>query len=57
MSVYLVYDAATKQVLKRGVAASADDCEAQVQQGFGQAILVADTAEELDELKTASGLS
>lgn len=56
MSVYLVYDAATKQVLKSGVAASADDCEAQMQQGFGQAILVADTAEEMETLKAEAGV-
>lgn len=53
---YVVYDIATKQIIKSGVAADADACEMQAQ-GFGQAVLVADTAEELDELKTASGLS
>jgi hypothetical protein len=55
VSAYAVYDPASLQIIKEGIA-SPDDCELQLEQGFGQAILVADTADELEAQKAELGL-
>jgi hypothetical protein len=55
MSAYVVYDGDTLQIIKEGIA-SPDDCELQLEQDFGQAIIIADTAEELETQKAELGL-
>jgi hypothetical protein len=55
VSAYVVYDKSTLAIVKSGIAA-AEECASQVDDEGAQAVISADSAEELDALKVELGL-
>jgi hypothetical protein len=47
MTAYVVYDTATKAIIKSGIAADPDDAASQVDDEATQAVVAADSSEEL----------
>ena len=53
---YTVYDKATKRTLKTGIAATDEDCAAQVDDPATQAVITAPNDEEMQTFQQANGI-